>query len=128
MTVAIDATGMRDAVRSYYREVVDRATETMLADMERDAPRDTGNMTQTVELDERDTDERIVNLIRFPAEYASYQDEGVPGPIYPRNAKVLHFFLKDGTEVFVKSTRGVPRTGWFSDKFANWTDYLAAAK
>lgn len=126
MTITVDTTGMRDAIRQRYTEVVVDAFQAMLLDMERDAPRDTGAMTQTMTIDANDGDTNVARTIHAPQEYSSYQDEGT-GPIYPVNAKALRFVAKDGTVVFVKSTRGVPRTGWFSDPTGRLEDYLRGA-
>lgn len=133
MTVTVEVEPMRAAVRDYYSTRVADAVQAMLADMEQNAPRDTGAMTQTVEITDADNDTTIARHLHFPQEYSSWQDEGTgeyagQGRIYPTTAKVLHFFLKDGTEVFVRSVKGTPRTGWFTDTFARWLDFLAAAR
>lgn len=127
MTITVDATGMRDAVAQRYREVVDDGFQAMLVDIERDAPRDTGAMTQTMTIEANDSETNAQRTIHAPQEYSSYQDVGVEGPIVPVNAKALRFVAKDGTVVFVKSTKGVPRTGWFSDPTGRFEDYLRGA-
>lgn len=133
MTVEVDASGLREAVHQRYTEVVDNAFQAMLVDMEAGAPRDTGLMTQSIEIAEDDGDSLIRRTIHAPQEYSSYQDEGTGiygpegTPIVPVNAKVLHFVAKDGTEFFVRSVKGTPRTGWWSDTVAKLEDYLAAA-
>lgn len=127
MTVAVaDLSGAREIIAQRFGQLADDGFQALLVDMEADAPRDTGAMTQTITVAEADTESTAVRTIHAPQEYSSYQDEGV-GPIYASPGKTLHFFLKDGTEVFVKSTKGVPRTGWWSDKVANLLDYLRGA-
>lgn len=127
MTITVDSSPLREAVREHFARVADDAATEMLADMERDAPRLTGAMTQTIEVEEHDSDTSITRVIRAPAEYASWQDEGVEGPILPVRAKALRFVAKDGSVVFVKSTRGVPATHWWSEKIARWGEYVAKA-
>lgn len=127
MPVTIDSSPLREAVRDHFAKVADDAAQDMLGDMERDAPRDTGAMTQTIEIEEHDTETSITRLIRAPVEYASYQDQGVEGPILPVRAKALRFTAKDGTVVIVASTKGVPATHWWSEKIAKWSDYVARA-
>lgn len=133
MTVTADSTAFLADIREHFAEVLDSATTDLLADMERDAPRDTGAMTQTIEVAESDSGDVLARTITAPAEYASYQDTGtgIYGPtgarIYPKTARFLVFTTKDGTKVFARSVAGTPRTGWWSDKLANWSDYLARA-
>jgi hypothetical protein len=124
--IDVDLSPMADAVRERYGQVIDDATQAMLLDMEENAPRDTGAMTQTITIDENDSDALLVRTLHAPQEYSSWQDEGT-GYIYPVNAKVLHFIAKDGTEVFAKFTRGVPSTGWWSEPTARFGDFLEAA-
>lgn len=134
MSVLVDSSALRDAVRQRAAERADDALQAMLLDMERNAPRDSGAMVNDITIDEADTDTRIVRRVRAPREYSSYQDEGtgIYGPrgqrIEPVRAKALSFVTKDGTRVTVKSVAGTPRTGWFSDVMARWSDYLSATR
>lgn len=134
MTVIVDLSGALDKYRARASQVMDDAFQALLVDMEADAPRDTGLMTQSIEITTSDEDTRLARTIHAPQEYSSYQDEGTgiygPSgqPIVPVSAKVLHFVAKDGTEVFVRSVKGSPRTGWWSDKVARLGDYLQTAK
>lgn len=122
----VDTTAAKAIVRDRYARLADEAFQAMLLEMEANAPRDQGTMTQTITLQAENGDDRITRSIHAPQEYSSYQDEGT-GPIYASPGHVLHFFLKDGTEVFARSTRGVPRTGWWTDVVSRLGDFLAAA-
>jgi len=125
MAVKVDPRGLQDAVRELFARRADDAVLAMLLDMEKDAPRRTGSMVNDITITENDSPTTIARHLRAPAEYASYQDEGVPGPILPVRVKALRFVASDGSEVFVKSTSGVPRTDWWTSKVTRWREYVA---
>jgi hypothetical protein len=132
MTVTADATGFKDDLREHFGRVLDDATQEMLGDMENDAPRDTGAMTQTITVEDSDSGDVLARTITAPQEYSSFQDTGTgiwigEGRIYPVNAKALRFTAKDGSVVIVKSVAGTPPTHWWSAKLERWSDYLARA-
>lgn len=129
---AVDVSRAQTVLRDAYARVLDDGFQAMLLDMEANAPRDTGLMTQSIELSEADGETQIERTIRAPQEYSSYQDSGTgvyagEGRIYPVTAKALRFVAKDGTVVFVKSVAGTPRTGWWTDTVAKLGDYLRSA-
>lgn len=134
MTVVVDISGMRQSVIDRYTQVADDAVQAMFLDMENNAPRDTGEMTQTMTVEVDDSDRRIGRRIAAPAEHSSYQDEGTgiygPAgtPIVPVSAKVLKFYWKKSGKVeFRASVLGSPATHWWSERVARWADYVAEA-
>lgn len=136
MTVTVDISGLRQAVIDRNTQVADDAVQAMFLDMEANAPRDTGAMTQTMTVEVTDSGDRHIGRhIAAPAEYASYQDEGtgVYGPegtpIVPTNGKVLAFYWrKTGKVEFRASVLGSPATHWWSDRVSRWADYVAEAQ
>ena len=79
-------------------------------------PRDTGQGAQSITTKPNGNTEGSV----WGLFYLALIDRGTgiygPGgqPIRPVRAKALHFFLKDGTEMFCKSVRGVKPMRWIS--------------
>lgn len=131
MTVTVNDSA-REKVADAWGQVADDGFQAMLADMEADAPRDTGAMTQTLEVTADDGLTAVARKIHAPQGYSSFQDKGTgvyigEGRIYPRTAKVLRWVAKDGTVIYRRSVKGTPPTRWWSDKIAKLGDYLRAA-
>ncbi len=133
MTVTADTTECRADLRAHFMRVADDATQAMFLDMADKAPRDTGEMTNTLTVDNEDSDTLIARRVGAPVEYASWQNEGTGiyaggGRIYPTNAKALHFYWrKMGVTVTFASVAGTPATHWWDNAIAKWPDFVAAA-
>lgn len=135
MTVIVDASGLEAKIREFYGEVADRAVLDMIDEMQATAPRDTGEMASSVYVADRpDSGDQIVRVVRAPAEWSSYQEEGTGiygpqgTPIVPVNAKVLVFYWKQtGRIEFRKSVLGSPATHWWSNVIEKWADWLQGA-
>lgn len=136
MTVTIDSTGLRERVIQRMNEVADDAVQAMFLEMDRDGPRDTGEMLNSLDVTNTENGEggRIGRHVACPVEYASFQDEGtgVYGPegtpIVPTTASVLVFYwAKTGRTMFLPSVQGSPATHWWSEKIARWGEYVAAS-
>lgn len=136
VTVTMDASGLREKLIDRMNVVADDAVESMFLDMARDAPRDTGNMTNSLDVVNTDNGEggRVGRRVSCPVEYASWQDEGtgVYGPagtpITPKSAKVLVFYwAKTGKVMYLPSVQGSPATKWWTSKIERWVDYVREA-
>ena len=127
--ITVDATGLRDAVRQRYVEVMDDAFQALLVDLEETAPRDTGAMAEAITLSASDDgDTLLTRTIVSPAEYSSFVDEGT-APHRIEGNPLLSFVGRDGTRVTVHFVDhpGTQRTGFWTDKVNDLQSYLLAA-
>lgn len=74
----------------------------------------TGDLRDSIRTEVLDNGKYRVVAGDEKAYYALYAEEGTQGPIVPKIAKVLHFWM-DGTEYFRKSVKGQEPKWFFRD-------------
>lgn len=102
------------------------AARSVQARLRRTAPRKTGALSESFQIDRVKYGTVTSYSVWTPLEYANYQNKGT-GPIFPRPGGVLRFEA-GGQIVFAKSTRGVPATHFMDRAYAAITadDFTSA--
>jgi len=134
--VAVDASGLRDAVERWAEEVHRRAVDDLLDEVDAAVPRGSGDragggqrLADTREVRDASSGSRAVASVAYTAEHASFTDEGTdPHPIL---GDPLLAFEWNGRLVIVRSVRhpGTEGTAWWSSRVDDqgWERALSGA-
>lgn len=101
-------------------DLLDNVSKNVKTNIRSSVPVDEGALRDATDIVKKNTTKTKQALIGTDVDKAPhgvYVFYGLPHGIKPKNKKVLHFFLKDGTEIFTKFVKPRPPVDYISPAY-----------